>query len=142
MKKIREEKINFDQIKSYLKTAGDKINKADQILGIDQQASFQMAYEAMLRASLGFMLSFGQRPRSTLGHHKIIIDFVSEKLGKDYKSMVKIFDMMRRKRNELIYEPISSISEKEAKEAIKTAKKYIVIICEEIEKHHPQLKLF
>jgi len=101
-----------------------------------------MVYEAMLRASLGFMLSYGQRPRSGLGHHKIIIDFVAKKLGREYKNIVKAFDLMRRKRNEAIYEPISFITKKEAKDSIALAKKYILIIGEEIENRCPQLKLF
>ena len=142
MKTIRPQKINFNQIRSFVKTAQKKIGKAEKVLSIDEQTSFQMVYEAMLRASLGFMLSYGQRPRSGLGHHKIIIDFVAKKLGREYKNIVKAFDLMRRKRNEAIYEPISFITKKEAKDSIALAKKYILIIGEEIENRCPQLKLF
>jgi len=142
MKDIKSQKIDFGQIRSFIKGAVDKINKAEKVLNIDEQIAFQMAYESMLRGSLGFMLSYGKRPRSTVGHHKIIIDFTSEKLGKDYKNIISIFNLARRKRNELIYEPNGLITKKEAFEILVSARKYLRIISEDIENRHPQLKLF
>jgi hypothetical protein len=41
----------------------------------DEEACLQQAYEAMLKASLGFMFSRGFRPRSQPGHHIAIIEF-------------------------------------------------------------------
>jgi hypothetical protein len=73
MKTTKQQEINFLQIRSFLESAERGIKKAEQILKVDEQSGFQAAYEAMVRASLGFMLSFGQRPRSTVGHHKVII---------------------------------------------------------------------
>lgn len=142
MKTIRPEKANFNQIRGFISTAKIKIDKSEKIVKIDEQAGFQIAYEAMLRASLGFMLSFGVRPRSGVGHHKVIIEFVSGKLGKEYSSIMRTFDVMRRKRNESIYEPLSSITQKEAKDAIEVARKYLKIISENIELRNPQQKLF
>ncbi len=142
MNDIKSQKIDFSQIKSFIKGAADKINKAEKVLNIDEQTAFQMAYEAMLRGSLGFMLSYGKRPRSTIGHHKIVIGFVSEKLGKNYKNIISIFNLARRKRNELIYEPDSLITKKELFEILAMSKKYMRIISDDIERRHPQLKLF
>jgi len=139
---IRLEKINFEQIKGFMDSASEKIGKAKKILSVDEQIAFQAAYDAMLRVSLAFMLSFGKRARNGVGHHKIIIDFVSKKLGSEYKNIIRTFDLMRRKRNEAIYEPISSISEKEAKESLVVASKYLQIISKEISRRHPQAKLF
>lgn len=142
MKKTRRIKTDLVQIKSFIKTAQSKINKAEKILSIDQQLAFQAAYEAMLRASLGFMLSFGERPRIGVGHHKVVVDFVAQKLGEEYRGLVKIFDLMRRKRNEILYEPDIFITEKEASESLRIARKYLRVISSKIEKRYPQQKLF
>lgn len=100
-----------------------------------------MAYDAMLRASLAFMLSLGKRPRSTVGHHRIVIEFMSAALGSEYHTLMRSFNLMRRKRNEALYEPTSTITEKEAEDAIGTARKYLKVIVEEIHKRNPQQKL-
>ncbi len=141
MDTIRDEPINFVQIQNFIESAVMKLGKAEEVISIDEQTGFQMAYDAMLRVSLGFMLSLGKRPRSTVGHHRIVIDFVAEQLGGQYQSIMKMFDIMRKKRNEAIYEPVSTITEKEAKDAIATARKYFAIIIEEIRVRNPQQQL-
>lgn len=133
MKITKQQEINFLQIRSFLESAERRLKKAEQILKVDEQSGFQAAYEAMIRASLGFMLSFGQRPRSTVGHHKVIIEFVGQKFGKKYVSLISNFDEMRKKRNKAIYEPFGNIGEKEATDAIKTAKEFISIIYNHIQ---------
>lgn len=122
-------------------SAERRLRKAKQILKIDEQSGYQAAYDAMLKASLGFMLSFGKRPRSTVGHHKVIIEFVGEKLRPEYTALVRNFDIMRRKRNQAIYEPFATISEKEVNNALQTAKQYLKVIIEEIQKRDPQQSL-
>lgn len=102
---------------------------------------YQLAYEAMLKASLGLMLSYEYRPRSLPGRHKIIIEFAGKKLGQEFNELIKKFDRMRRKRNQVIYEPLLFISKTEALDSIKTAKKYLKIIEKEIQKKNPQKKL-
>lgn len=141
MKQIKRQAINFGQIRGFLSSAERRLRKAEQILKIDEQSGYQAAYDAMLKASLGFMLSFGKRPRSTVGHHKVIIEFVGEKLGAEYTALVRNFDIMRRKRNQAIYEPFSTISEKEVNNAIHTAKQYLKVIIEGIRSRDSQRSL-
>jgi hypothetical protein len=52
------------------------------IKGFDEEACLQQAYEAMLKASLGFMFSHGLRARSQPGHHIAIIEFVRSRIDK------------------------------------------------------------
>lgn len=141
MKTLKKQEINFRQIRSYLQGAELRLKKAERIVKLDEQSGFQAAYDAMLKASLGFMLSFGTRPRSTVGHHKVIIEFVEKQLGPEYKTLLRSFDIMRRKRNQSIYEPLSTISESEADAAIRTAKKYLGTIKRIIEENDPQKPL-
>ncbi len=141
MKKLRPQKPDFDRIARYLAGAGKKLQAARKILVIDEEAAYQLAYEAMLKASLGFMLSFGVRPRSLPGHHVTIIEFAGERLGKEFKHLILMFDRMRRKRNQAIYEVDGFISTTDARKAIDSAEQYLDAISDAIQKNNPQIKL-
>ncbi|MBU2564551.1 hypothetical protein KKA23_03165 [Patescibacteria group bacterium] len=140
-KKFKEQDINFEQIERFLEGAQKKINSSKKVLLIDQELSYQTAYEAMIKASLALMLSFGKRPRSLPGHYVAIIDFIENKLDKKHKELIGLFDDMRKKRNKFIYEDISFISQYETEQSIKIAIKFIDIIRKKIHETHPQKKL-
>ncbi len=95
----------------------------------------------MLKASLGFMLSFGVRPRSVPGHHVTIIEFAGKYLGMQSKNLIAMFDRMRRKRHQAIYDVTGFISKQEALQALETAEKYLAIVRDEIQKKNPEAKL-
>lgn len=141
MAEIKKQPSNFNQIIKYLRGAKRKIDIAAKILKLSEEASFQVAYEAMIKASIGLMLSYGIRPRVGLGYHKTVIKFAGRILGKEFSSLIKTFDYMRKKRNRFIYEVDTIITEKEAEDSIKIANKYLVIIEDIIQKKNPQKKL-
>jgi hypothetical protein len=91
----------------------------------------------MLKASLGFMHSFGVRPRSLPGHHLTIIKFAEEKLGKEFRGLITMFNRMRRKRHQAIYDVAGFISRREAEQALETAERYLTIIQDDIQKRNP-----
>ena len=76
MKKLKPHAVDWAQIDRFLASADKKLASARKILAFDEEACLQQAYEAMLKASLGFMFSHGFRARSQPGHHIAIIDFV------------------------------------------------------------------
>ncbi len=86
----------------------------------------------MLKASLGFMLSFGVRPRSLPGHHMVIIEFAEENLGTEFRNLIALFNRMRRKRHQAIYDVTGLISRLEAEQALATAEEYLVRLRDEI----------
>jgi len=141
MKKLKSQQADFHQIGRYLAGAEKKLGAARKTLAIDEEASYQLAYEAMLKGSLGFMLSYGVRPRSLPGHHVTIIEFAEQKLGSQFKALINMFNRMRRKRHEAIYEVTGIISRQEAEHALSTAAQYLKTIREDIEKRNPQAKL-
>lgn len=96
----------------------------------------------MLKASLGFMLSHGTRPRSLPGHHVVIIEFAGKHLGQKSQGLVALFDRMRRKRNQALYDVSGFISRQEAEQALGTAEKYLDVIREKIQERNPQARLF
>ncbi len=55
----------------------------------------------MLKASLGFMLSFGVRPRSLPGQHVTIIEFAEKHLDSEFENLIAVFDRVRRKRHQV-----------------------------------------
>jgi len=71
---------------------------------IDEETAYQIAYQAMLKASLALMLkaslalmlSHGQRPRVQLGHHIAIIEFAQKHLDAGISAKFDLFDRMRR----------------------------------------------
>jgi uncharacterized protein (UPF0332 family) len=142
VKKLKPQQVNFEQIGRFLAGAEKKLAAAKKTLEIDEEASYQLAYEAMLKASLGLMLSFGVRPRSLPGHHVTIIEFAGEKLGKEFKGLISMFNRMRRKRNQAIYEVTGLISKDEARQALQTAATYLEAIRNEIQRRNPQARLF
>ncbi len=89
MKKLKQQRVDFAQIALFLAGAERKLGAAKKTLTIDEEAAYQLAYEAMLKGSLGFMLSFGVRPRSLPGHHITIIEFAGKRLGKEWQGVLE-----------------------------------------------------
>jgi len=141
MAETRKQKSDFSQIFKYFRAARRKVEIAAKILNIGEEAAFQVAYEAMIKASIGLMLSYGIRPRIGLNYHKNVIKFAGKILGTEFASLIRTFDYMRKKRNRFIYEVDTIITQKEAEDSIKIAKKYLNIIENIIQKKNPQKKL-
>lgn len=141
MRKFKIQDISFANIIKFFNSSVKKFKKAEKVLQIDEEAAYQMFYESMLKASLALMLSYGFRPRSLPGHHVNIIEFSAKKLGNHYAYIMNTFNKMRRKRNQVIYEADIEITEKEANNALETAKEYLLIIKKHINSNNPQLNL-
>jgi uncharacterized protein (UPF0332 family) len=128
MKKLRPQRVDWAQIERFLKSAEKKLASAQKILAFDEEACLQQAYEAMLKASLGFMLSHGFRARHQLGHHLAIIEFVRVRIDKKYAGLITIFDRLRRKRNTALYDDTGFVSQHDAEQALESAGQYLKVI--------------
>ena len=127
MNKTKPQRIDAKQVKQFLADANKKAAAARKNLAIDAETAYQIAYEAMLKASLALMLSHGQRPRVQLGHHIAIIEFAQKHLSPSLATVFALFDRMRRKRNDAFYD-IALISDTEAEEAVRVAENYLKAI--------------
>jgi uncharacterized protein (UPF0332 family) len=127
MTTTKPQKIDPKQVKQFLADAQKKSATARRVLAIDEEAAFQIAYQAMLKASLALMLSHGQRPRVQLGHHVAIIEFAQKHLDSGLAPTFALLDRMRRKRNDAFY-GIALISDVEAKDAVAAAEDYLKIV--------------
>jgi len=57
MKKLKPHTFDWAQIERFLASADKQLVSAHKILTLEEEACLQQAYEAMLKASLGFMFS-------------------------------------------------------------------------------------
>lgn len=138
---LREEKIDFVQIRKVLNKAQNDLKSARILLGKNQnENAFELAYEAMLSAGRAMVFSYGFRPRAQ-GSHKTVIEFSRRILKNSPEIIVKKFDRMRRKRHYLIYGIGLEISKTEAENAVKNASNFIKEATAIIEKRDRQSKL-
>lgn len=137
MKKLRPHGIDWAQIERFLQSAEKKLASAQKILAFDEEACLQQAYEAMLKASLGFMFSYGFRARSQLGHHMAIIDFVRVRIDKKHSGLITVFDRLRRKRNTALYDDTGFVSHHDAEQALASAGQYLKVIRADVNSRKP-----
>jgi uncharacterized protein (UPF0332 family) len=137
---IKRQKVDFSQIEALLLRARKDIVAAKANLEIDEEVTYNYAYLSMLRCGRAIMLMKGYR--SVDGQqHKTIIELSGEILGEEFKSVIKKFDHMRRKRNQFTYDPFLPVSKIEAENALKTAEEFVNIAMNLIQKENPQLRL-
>jgi len=137
VKKLRPQQVDWAQIERFLQSADKKLASAHKILAFDEEACLQQAYEAMLKASLGFMFSHGFRARSQPGHHIAIIEFVRARVSKKYMSLLTMFDRLRRKRNMALYDDTGFISRQDAEQALESARQLIGVIRADVNSRKP-----
>jgi uncharacterized protein (UPF0332 family) len=137
MKKLKPHTVDWAQIERFLASADKKLASAHRILAFDEEASLQQAYEAMLKASLGFMFSHGFRARSQPGHHIAIIEFVRSRIDKKHSGLLTVFDRLRRKRNLALYDDTGFVSRYDAEQALEAAGNYLTVIRADIAARKP-----
>jgi uncharacterized protein (UPF0332 family) len=136
MATTKPQKIDPKQVRRFLADAHKKAAAARKNLKIDEETAYQVAYQAMLKASIALMLSHGQRARAQLGHHVAIIEFAQKHLDAKHAPLFALFDRMRRKRNDAFYD-IAIVSDVEAGEAVKAAEDYLKAIDADIDARFP-----
>ncbi|MGA8036667.1 MAG: hypothetical protein WA823_02050 [Candidatus Acidiferrales bacterium] len=138
MQKLRPPKTDWRQVERFISSAAGKRESARKAISFDEEAELQLAYEAMLKTSLGFMFSHGSRPRSLPGHHIAIIEFVKARIDSKHGGIIAVFDRIRRKRNLGVYDDRGFLSHQDAELAISTASSFIAIIRAEIAARKPR----
>jgi HEPN domain-containing protein len=137
VKKLASQRVDWLQIERFLQSAERKLTSARKILVFDEEACLQQAYEAMLKASLGFIFSHASRVRSQPGHHIAIIEFVRSHIDKKHTGLLTVFDRLRRKRNLALYDDTGFVSHQDAEQALKSATEYLGVIRAEIATRKP-----
>jgi hypothetical protein len=86
-------------------------------------------------------IRFGLDVQSGIHKHLTIVKYTGAIVGREYEGVLNDYDFMRRKRNNFIYEPDIPCSLTEAKNALETARKFILLIDGIIKRHKPQREI-
>ena len=121
---IKKCPIDNKAIENLIVRAYADIKTAKRNLSDDEECTYTYSYNALLRSGLALMFSKGFRPEIK-NKHLTIIKFASVVLGDEFKRLINDYDFMRKKRHKFIYEPGIPCSLTEAKDAIKTAEKFV-----------------
>jgi len=134
---IKKCPVDWKVIKNLITRAYRDLETAKRNIENDEECAYTYAYNAMLRAGLALMTSYGFRA-DIKDKHLTIVRFTSSILGDKFKRLINTYDFMRRKRHRFIYEPDISCSRKEAEDAIKTAQRFVNKILQLIKEKSPQ----
>jgi uncharacterized protein (UPF0332 family) len=137
---IRKTKINYKQIYNFLSRSRQDLITSKSNLPIDEAWSYAIAYHAMLRAGRSLMISFGYRPLGK-DQHATVVRFTSIVFGNKLKDLTNMFDRMRRKRHDFIYDPNRPIPRQEATQAVADAEELVKQIWHIVKNKDPQKNL-
>jgi uncharacterized protein (UPF0332 family) len=130
-KAIRKAEPDLLQAKECLKAAERDLEVAKETLEKSHDWALSIAYNSMLLGARALMFADGYRIMGE-ERHKTAIEYADVKLGAKNRELIALFDRMRSKRHTAVYEKADSISEYEAKFAIKTAEEFLVKIKEKL----------
>jgi uncharacterized protein (UPF0332 family) len=121
---IKPFKAEEKQIKKQMELASRDLKVAKAVLGVNNDWTYNIAYNAILQAVWALMYAEGFRPIGE-GQHKTAILFAEFALGDKFEDEVHFFDKMRTKRNLAVYDTAGIVSEDEAKQSLMFAKKFV-----------------
>ena len=110
------------EIGELLAVARRDIKTAENLVTMDLDWAFVIAYNSVLQLSIAYMAWLGYRPRGE-GKHYNTFQFMAEALPDD-QQMIRRLQKFRRKRNMSIYEQPGLVGEKEARDVIDFAGRY------------------
>jgi len=138
--KIKKQPAGFVQVESFLKESLIDLKEAQNTFPVSKRGAYLLAYNAMLKSGRALMLMEGFVPDDG-GQHKTVIEVSGFILGEQFKTSVRKFDNMRRKRNELTYEAGVLLSDTDTQNALSEAYLLVSGIFKKVKARNPQLEL-
>lgn len=108
-----------------------------QASGLSTDWQMNIAYNAVLQASIAALAASGYRA-ARVSHHYRVIQSLAHTIGADTK-LIAQFDQFRKKRNIGGYERAGLVSEQEAHEMLELAEKLRADVEKWIRDNHPKL---
>lgn len=115
--------VSCEETADLLRVARRDIKTAKNLIAMDLDWAFAIAYNAILQLTIAWMNSLGYRPRGEAKHMNTFV-FLEETLPEEHQPMIKRLQRMRRKRNATVYRQRGLVSEKEALDVIEFAMQY------------------
>jgi uncharacterized protein (UPF0332 family) len=125
--RIKQGRFSRKQVEDCLQIAERDIKTAGTVIGASPEWAFNIAYNAMHQAGRAYMFASGYRAVGE-AHHATVVHFLEIGLGPEYEDILALMDRMRRKRNRATYDMVGTISRKEAKEALESARDFVMEI--------------
>lgn len=140
-KKLKSCPVDLKRVENFIRRAKKDLASAELLSETDLEGAYAFLYDTMLHAGLAYMSIAGVYP-DIKGKHKTVIEYAAHELGENYQSQMKLYDRMRKKRHQFIYEPGPvGCTRKEMEEARQVAQEFLKIIAERIKEKSPQKEL-
>ena len=124
---IQEIKTSSKAISNSLIKAGKDIDAAQVLLESGQYDwSLNASYTAILVSARAYMNSKGYRPTSKGGHVAVVRFLQAD--DRDLRNYAPRVDRMRRSRHRVTYDEYDIITKRDAQNALKTAREFLVLI--------------
>lgn len=130
-RRIHKEQVSGDEVRQVMERAERDLLTAEQVMALDLDWGFAVAYNAVLQASRAYMFAHGFRPASRESH-KNVFAFMRIALGDRHADVVTYFDRMRAKRHTAVYDTVGVITETEAASLLANAQKYVEMIKQKV----------
>ena len=108
------------------------LKTAREVIKIDIDWAFSIAYNAVLQASRAFMFSRGYRPASNEGH-KNTFAFMMNVVGESHAPLIAYFDHIRVKRHQVTYDAVGIVTQTETQDLLSKAREYVEWIREQLQ---------
>jgi len=135
--RLKKHRTNRKEIQDILRVV-DRDVKDAEVTEISIDLRFTTAYQAALQLATIVLAASGFRTIGS-GHHWVTFKMLPELMGSETQSLAEYFDLCRGKRNLSDYDRAGEISEHEAKELLKEAKKFRGAILNWLKTRHPTL---
>lgn len=116
-KAIEPIEANKGEIADHLRKARHDIEIAQNVVAVDSDWAFAIAYNGILQTALAFMYHKGYRPKGEAKHYNTF-RFLEASFPKTYTTKINRLQNLRKKRNKAIYQAVGLVSEDEVKDII------------------------
>jgi uncharacterized protein (UPF0332 family) len=122
--RLRPGRFSRQQVEDCLRIADRDLDTAEAVVDHSPDWAFNIAYNATHQAGRAFMFHSGYRAVGE-GHHATVLRFLRLGLGTEHEDDLALMDRMRRKRNRATYDSVGTISPREAREAMTSAREFV-----------------
>ena len=137
--RLKPHRTSPKEVRDLLRVA-DRDLKDAAATAISFDLRFMTAYHAAFQLATIVLAASGFRTTGT-GHHWVTFNVLPELLGPGFQDLAEYFDQCRNKRNLSDYDRAGEISEAEAVELLKEARKFRTTVLNWLKEHHPKLVL-
>jgi hypothetical protein len=135
--RVREQAPSAKEVRDLL-TVVDRDLRDASVKGVSVDGRFQHAYQAARQASTVVLRASGYRT-AIKDAHWVAFHVLPELMGPDVAETVDYFEACRTKRHRSEYDSVGHISDDEADELVKEARKFTDSVRAWLKKKHPKL---